>query len=361
MRSAPPLLLLLALLTGCGATSSSMSTTNLKVTEPLDPTLMYLRSYGDSISYGYNLQDRSLAFPSLIAEYNHLTSNFKNYAHPGDQACDISPKQIFSRSEDPSLALKGLFTVLIGGNDADVKLPGPYEAVFNLCQQAAIAWVAIPLEFKTRGSSLLVTTSGPTHFDTTNVWNSQVTEAAGASVTFPLQLAATSPVYVWYRIIDGNPGVFTYAVDGKVVGVLSTSTDPAIATQNFQTDSLALLRIPSVPAGPHTFTFTQLTAGLAGAGIVAVGAPPTGDPALRLRVLVGTIPFELDHTNEKNNLPYIADIISNVTLLAADGLDVELVDSRKYMTGTSADMTDPHHPNALGHQEIFKAFEDTLK
>ena len=127
------------------------------------------------------------------------------------------------------------------------------------------------------------------------------------------------------------------------------------------TDSLALLRIPSLGPGAHTFTFTQTSNALSGAAIVAVGTPFTGDPALRPRVLVGTIPFGLNHANENNNLPYIADQKANVALLAGDGLDVELYDSRTYMTGSTADMLDSRHPNALGHQEIFKAFEDTLK
>lgn len=334
---------------------------NLTVTAALDPSLKYFRSYGDSITYGFNLPDRTSAFPYLVANYNNLTANWKDFSNPGDQACDVPTHQIFQHFEDPSISLKGLFSLMIGSNDADVKTPGPYEVTYNLCHQASIAWLADPQESKVRGSSPLVTTSGPTHYDTNNFWNAQVTDAPNASVTFPLQLSVQSPVYVWYRIIDGNPGAFSYTIDGVVRGVLTTATLTPIATQHHVTDSLALLRIPGIAPGAHVFTFTQTTDGLSGAAIVAVGAPPTRDLSARPRVLVGTIPYELDHANDSNNLPYIADQKANVALLAGDGLDVELYDSRTYMTGSTADMIDPRHPNALGHQEIFKALEDTLK
>ncbi len=39
-------------------------------------------------------------------------------------------------------------------------------------------------------------------------------------------------------------------------------------------------------------------------------------------------------------------------------LDIELFDSRKYMTGTPADLVDQVHPNVLGHQEILHALTD---
>ena len=194
MRRLPLLFPIFLCMVGCGSSiHSAGGTQNLTVTAPLDPSLKYFRAYGDSITFGFNLPDRTLAFPTLVANYNKLTGDYRDYSNPGDQACDIPTHQIFQRFENPYTILKGLYSIMIGTNDADVKLTGPYEVTYNLCHQAAISWVAIPTESKLRGNSPLVTTSGPTHYDATNFWNAQVTDARGASVTFPLTLARSPP------------------------------------------------------------------------------------------------------------------------------------------------------------------------
>ncbi len=61
--------------------------------------------------------------------------------------------------------------------------------------------------------------------------------------------------------------------------------------------------------------------------------------------------------NDQPCLSYIQDIRNDVALLAADGLDVRLFDTRKFMLATSAEMSNSVHPNALGDQKLADAVE----
>ena len=354
-RAMPLLLLLVA---GCGGDIFTLASPLLVVTNSPDPTLTFLHSFGDSITAGYTLLDLSQDYVALTSTYNRLP--FSNYGNAGDQACDVPKRQIFGHADNPTLGHKGLYTVLIGTNDVNLRGTEAAEAVFNLCDLAAISWLAVPQEAKVLATAAGVRTSGPTHIDRSNNWNAAVTDAEGASVTFPLQTNAAGAVYVWYRIIDGNAGRFTCSLDGNVQGTLTSATTPALRTQNGEADSLALLRLTGVSAGSHSITLTQTSVGAAGLGVVAVGTPPTGDSKEWPKVLVGTVPLQLNDGNKQIRAAYTADIAANVAMLAQDGLQVVLFDPARYMTGTSADMNDALHPNALGNEEIFKAIESSL-
>ena len=321
-------------------------------------------AYGDSITFGYAVEH---PYPYYLAvdRILHLTDR----AISGDMACDVPARQIFPNAENPSTANPTLFSLLIGTNDVDIRGAGAFESNFNLCQQAALAWFAIPAEFKVFATANAVTTTGATHLEP--VWNARTTDSLGSTVTFPITTAAAGPLYAWYRITDGSAGSFTYTLDGKLLGTLTTATSAPIATANGTGSSLALLRIPNVPAGQHVLRFQQINdpAGssnpaLATAGFVAVGAPPPAATAGLSRVLVGLLPLQEDiggapcSATRVPCLAYDADIVANVALLAGDGLNIKLFDAAKYMTGTRADMADAVHPNTTGQREIEHALLD---
>ena len=331
----------------------------------LNTSANFYHSYGDSITAGYSLSSPSKqAYPALVAVQHQY--DLINVAISGSQACDVPTQQIIPHVEDPTLTTKGLYTLLISTNDVQVKGTGAYEQVFNLCHQATIAWLALPMAAKVLGTDPRVATVGATHLETENGWNAITTDALGSSVSFPLTVSSAGPVYVWYRITDGNSGTFTYSIDSVPLGNLHASTSPAIITQAGIKTSMALLRIAGVPAGLHAITFTQTSSSPSGAGIVAVGVPPAGPSAQMPHLFVGLTPPQLSSGSgvcSKNDSPcqaYRADITENVALLAGDHLDVATFDTGKYMTATLADMTDSLHPNALGHQEIAEALEDAL-
>ena len=318
-------------------------------------------AYGDSITYGYSLSDPAAqAYPALVAASEELP--FLNYAISGDQACDVPTRQIFPNEDNPTLAAHMEYSVLIGTNDVDLKGTGAYESVFMACHQATLSWLAIPAEYKVLANDSSVTTSGPGAIDRSNHWNAWTTAGQGSSVSFPITMVRNGPIYAWPRINDDTPATYTYSLDGVVLGTASTQTNPIISTQNGTTNSLGFLRLPAVSAGSHVVTFTQTSAGTNGVSVVGIGTPvgPTGNTLPT--VLAGTIPYQFNNgqcntSSDEPCLEYIQDIEADVNLFSADGLDVRLFDTRKYMLGTAADMNDTVHPNVLGQIELSQSVE----
>ncbi|NYF78250.1 SGNH/GDSL hydrolase family protein [Granulicella arctica] len=342
------------MLAGCGSNiySAIVTTSSAKY-----------RAYGDSITAGATLADPATqAYPALVAQDENLT--LANNAISGDQACDVPTRQIFANADSPSLVAPPKYSLLIGTNDVDRKGTGDYEAIYILCHQAAIAWLALPVEYKVLANSTGVTTTGSGAIDTTNHWNAWTTGALGSSISFTITTSSIGPIYAWPRIDDTNPGTYTYSLDGVVLGTGNTQTTPRIATGNGTTNSLGLLRLPAVAIGKHVVTFTQTSAGSNGMSIVGIGAPRKVETSTLPTVLVGTIPFQLHgphgdacSLSDAPCLKYIQDIQADVDLFSGDGLDVRLFDTRQYMFGTSSEMNDPLHPNAKGQIELSHAVE----
>ena len=329
----------------------------------LSTEFRYYHALGDSITAGFTLPDPATqSYAALVSSAVSLT--LTDDAIAGDQACDLPADQIVQRNELPTLAARGLYTLLVSTNDVSFKGAGPYESIFNLCQQATIAWLAVPAEYKVLATDATVKVTGPAHLEP--FWNAVTTDARNASVTFRLKTAGSGPIYVWYRITDGNKGFFSYAVDGTALGSLATGPSPAIDTVHGTESSLAFLRIPAVPAGGHTVTFTQTSTDSDGLGVVAVGTPAPPETPNLPRVLVGTTPKQKSRSNavcagnDSECQAYIQDIRLNVAVFASDGLGVSLFDTRKYEIGTDADMTDSVHPNAMGHREIALALYQAM-
>jgi hypothetical protein len=320
-------------------------------------------SYGDSITAGAGISHPEInAYPELVAASRGLA--ISNYAIFGDQACDVAPRQIFANADDPSPVYPPLYSLLIGTNDVDLKGVGPYEAVFNVCQQAVISWLALPVNHKVLADSINVATSGSGRLDTSQHWKAWTTDSMGASVSFSITTEQTGPIYAWPLIEDNNPGTYSYSVDGVLAGTGQSSAMPAISTHNGTSKSLGFIRIPAVPAGKHIITFTQTSAGSGGMAIVGIGAPPMNDDETLSTVLVGSIPYQLLRgfpgactDTEAPCLQYIQDIKNNINVFVGDGLDVRFFDTRQYMLGNKNEMNDSVHPNALGQFELSHAVE----
>jgi lysophospholipase L1-like esterase len=317
-------------------------------------------AYGDSITFGASLKNPSTeAYPALVAAQKKAA--VWNYAISGDQACDITTRQIFPH-KDPPVAGHRKYSILIGTNDVNVEGVGAYESVFEVCLQAAASWLAIPAEYKVSATSSTVTSAGLGGIDRSNHWSAWTTAGEGSSVTFPITLAANGPVYAWPLIRDDDPAKYTYSLDGIVLGSASMQTTPRIHTQNGSTESLGFLRIPSVAAGKHSVTLTQTSTGNGGVSIVGIGTPAGSLTSDLPRVLVGTIPYQFNDgkCNAVSDAPcqeYIDIIEADLSLLAADGLNVSLFDTRNFMPATAHDMYDAVHPNAQGHIELSHAVE----
>lgn len=317
------------------------------------------RAYGDSITFGATLKSGEKPYPAFIAEDETVTYVDNALSH--DQACDVAARQIFPHRDSPTLETHPKYSLLIGTNDVSSKGVGSYEAVFRVCHQAAISWLAIPAEHKVLATGTGVTMTGAGGLDADNNWNAWTTGAKGSSVSFTITTVQDGPIYAWPRIIDGNRGTYTYSLDGVVVGSGAAQTIPSMATLNGTSDSLGFLRLPVVPAGTHVVTFTQTSEGTNGVSVVGVGTPTKAPSDLLPTVLVGTIPYQLygsDCNSSRGPCQnYIEDIESDVRSLSNDGLDVRLFDTRNYMFGYPFEMNDPVHPSEYGQYELSHSIE----
>ncbi len=318
-------------------------------------------SFGDSITAGFLLANPQNAYPYLIG--NSLGFTVIDYAISGSQACDLAPAQLFENNENPSISSKMLYSVMIGTNDSARNIAG-YTAIFSKCYQAAVAWLAVPSEFKVRANTPGVTTYGGGALETNNNWDAWITSRQGSSITFPLTVSSARAAYIWARIIDGDAGTYSYSLDGTVVGNSTTGMSPVISTNNGATDSLQLLRIPSVQAGVHTITLTQ-TSSDGTMRIVGIGVPPDTQQGAPV-VLASDIPYSLNTAgtgcsgSATASLLYMAQIESAVELLNGDALNVAYIPTREYMFGTLAELEDNVHPNEAGHRELSNAFQSGL-
>jgi hypothetical protein len=318
---------------------------------------------GDFITDGATLSDPSeQAYPTLVSRERNAP--LTNLANAGDQACDVPARQIFPKGVSPTLASHSTYSVLIGVNDVDNQGEGAYEQVFIACHQATLAWLALPVEGKILAGSAGFEANGPGQMDTTNGWNAWTTQGQGSTVSFTITTAKGGPIYAWPMMDDASTATYGYALDGVETGTGAVQSSPQMATHNGTTRSLGFLRWPWVAAGRHTVTFIQTSSGTNGVSVVGIGAPSAVPAGQLPAVLAGTVPYQL-HTGQNVGcqatdapcLAYNNDILADVNMLAGDGLNVLLFDTRQYLQGTSAEMSDAVHPNAKGQEKLSQAVQ----
>ena len=332
----------------------------------LNPNPSYF-ALGDFITDGATLSNPTQqAYPALVSR--QIDAPLTNLANAGDQACDMAARQIFPNGLSSTLAMHSTYSVLIGVNDVDNQGEGVYEQVFEQCNQAVLAWLALPAEDKILAGAAGFQAAGPGQIDTSNGWNAWTTAGQGSTVSFTIVTTKPGPVYAWPLIDDSSMATYTYVLDGVVSGIAAVRTVPAMATQNGTTRSLGFLRWPYLPAGSHTITFTQNNSGTGGISVVGIGSPVASNAASSAGqlpvVLAGTVPYQM-HTGANTGcqstdapcLAYNIDIQVDVDMMAGDGLDVRLFDTRKYLQATTAEMKDATHPNAAGQQKLSQAVQ----
>ena len=336
---------------GCSTVDYGISTPDIApYAGTWKPTASF--NYGDSITHCVGVASLVNCYVNRLPRYLGFAST-TDRATPTYQACDVGKREVFPNDSPAPMRVQPLRTLLIGTNDAWYKRAGPYEVTFNLCHQAVISWLGTTSNNKVEGSSVLGTATGTCATDETfAVANGIACTTPGSTARFSIRTTG-NPIYIWYRIIDGDPGVFTYSVDGGAPVTLTTATADPISTSNKETDSVALARVP-IDEGSHTVIFSQQTAGTM--AIVAVGTANASASNPLPVVVVGDPPSELHDFYASDVAAYQADVGNNVQLFASDGLNVTFAPVGTFLTGQPEYMTDQLHPNDKGHILIFKAF-----
>ena len=317
-------------------------------------------SLGDDLPAGVPLAASTFAFPALLAQAHSFA--FTSGAIAGQAACDVLIHQYLQKQLVFTQAGAPLTTLMVGSTDTSSPATEP---TFQLCHQAALAWLAVPREFKVLpGDPGVTILSGTWNSETAPGWSYYNTYGGLTNVsgTGTVQFTLTStgaPLYLWYFLNQAGTGLFTVTVDGVPDPTLY-SAQPAAGTNTASGYGVAILRVP-VAAGLHTVQFSLQAGTLS---VLGVGTPPTAaDGSLHPTVLVSDLPSQSQSAPRDPaavTTLFAAGIQANVALLAADGLDLRLVPTRSFMTGAPEAMSDQVHPNALGHTQLAGAFESLL-
>ncbi len=314
------------------------------------------QAFGDGITSGQTVAPAQ-SYPSLFASADGFSTT--NLGVPNSIACDILPFGILANGFGPTQTGAPLSSLMVGSTDMD-SYGSAYLPLFTACDQAALAWLAIPREYKVLpGDPGAAVTSSSWTVDP-NTGALENTTGVGTS-TFDVT-SNGGPVYLWYLLGDALPGSFSLTTDGVAgTAVYSTQPTPAIGSLNHSAGiGFALLRFP-LSAGPHTLAINVLSGTV---GILGAATPPSlGTASVHPTVFVSDIPNQLSSAPAASPgliATYTQAIQSSVSQFQADGLDVRLVPTQQTMLGTPAEMTDSVDPNSLGQAHLAQIFESTF-
>ncbi len=323
------------------------------------------QAFGDSITAGFTLSNLTNRYPDLFAAaagFNY----YLNYAVSSAITCDVLASHILPNQLGPTQDSAPLYSLMIGSTDMDNFGTPHGEPNFTACHLAALAWLAIPREYKVLpGDPAATILSGPwslppvqsqSQHDPTadTLFNSS---GAGAA-----QFAVTSnggPLYLWYLLGDHLTGAFTVTLDGVPRGTTYTTNPVNRIGSQFNPDSTgyALLRLPVAP-GPHTLR-VDIVSGTVGL-LAAATAPSPGLASNHPTVLATDLPNQnlaQAAASPATIQQYSADALADVNLLAGDGLDIRTVPTHNYLGSSPAEFYDFAHPSILGHQHLLNAMQ----
>ena len=311
-------------------------------------------AYGDSITHGVGASAPAMTYAQRLAKDAGAT--LRNLAIPGQLTCNIARLQIFANRVAQTTDGANYVTLMEGTNDANLENPGPFEYNFKQCQRASLSWLAVP-----RANKAVARDGEACGLE--GHW--QIPASAAEALTSRtkgdrMTCALTSTgktIYIWYGVEDGNAGTFTYAIDDKPAVSLSTQSPTPLAGRAV-TDprGVFVARVVNVPAGAHRVRF-EVTSTTGSVTIWGAGTPPSGgEPNLAPRVFVTGVAHQNADLRGVETAQFDVDARQSAGLLRDDGLDVNFVDVREHVRGTSADMADVLHPNDLGQAQLRNAF-----
>ena len=313
-------------------------------------------AFGDSITAGSAASPNSDGYAFLLA--NDEGATLTNWGVSGDQACDQVNLKILLYS-NPQTTGNPAYTEMIGTNDANKNGIGSYEAVYQDCHKAGLAWMAIPAAYKIYAQAATATGTWTANNTAWYTGVASYTTQQGATKTFALTTYG-GPAYIWYQHIDSDTGTATYSVDGGSAIPFSTATTPAIGpTYNGGTSGVGILRITGLTSGTHNIVVTKTSSGgtlvLAGVGTPSP-YPYRGGPI----VYSAGVPRQQNDNIASTTAAYDADAQADAALLASDGLPIHFVNIRNYLNATT-DMANTEHPNNTGHGHLRDAFEAIMQ
>lgn len=312
-------------------------------------------AFGDSLSAGTGATNAYLyGFVYLVSKA--IGGPFLTYANPGDQAADLSYRWLFPNCNPQGGGTDPLYQVEIGTNDVtQYNSNANQQTIFKRIMLANYSWPAIPKASKVFGQAM--TLSGFVADNNIQSGLGVTSTTSGNTATATISTNASSNIYVYYLIRDGDTGTFTVKIDGTLQADTYTASttinafgdgSATIVTQNSVTSGIACLRFPVASAGSHTVLITNTGTTGQTITVYAVATNPTLSTSNPYVMAIS--PNHQNNANDTLSGTYSGFNNAIVTTLSGDGLNVVWVDTRTALgTNYATYYSDTLHPNNAGH------------
>ncbi len=318
------------------------------------------KAYGDSITNEVGASSPANAYINLLATsrgWSLTTNNAVDGDMVPDQADPVFAEVIGDGEQS---------TIMLGTNDQRFYEESvPKRTAFKVGHAALLAWLAIPDARKQKGQDADSETG--TWTDTSSAYGGTLgrqSVVAGSTITFTVY---GTVAYFCSILQNSIVATFTVSIDGVVRGSFATGPGATITSVNGRTFTPQLIRIPGLSEGSHSLVVTVVTAS-GGNPVYALWA--TGNQGHKTKegpnVWVGNVPrftsagYTASGGSDVDVAAFNAMIRANVTQLAADGLNVALVDSASRLNPAVDLGGDGVHPDDSGHAVIANAFIEAI-
>ena len=316
-----------------------------------------LTVYGNSISAGTGATVVTNGYAFILAR--QIGGQFLNYANSGDQVADLTYRWQFPTSNPIGGGADPTTISEIGTNDVTQYGSNVNkQTIFKRCELASLSWAGLPLASKKLGQAF--TLSGFAATDSIQKGLAIKSTTNGNTATTTITTQASSYIYVWYLIRDGNLGSFTFSIDGTLQtdNYNGTTTiynygdnGATIATQNGYTSAIACNRFAVSSAGSHTVVITNNSTTGQNVTILGIGTNPATS-SLNPTVISVT-PNHQNNANDSLSGVYSQFVTNTVTTLQGDGLNIILANTRSALgTNYATYYADAIHPNNAGHAKM---------
>ncbi len=321
--------------------------------------------FGDSISVNSSTSgasDAAHSYPNLVAAARGWAQT--NTAVAGNGVADVADAVFAAVIGDGSQS-----TLAIGTNDGttygtDVNK----QAAFASGHLALAAWLAIQDSRKLKGQSAGISYTGTwANLGAYGGALAKYAQVPGGTATFTVY---GTTAYIWTAVQQTNGATFALTVDGVSTGATYSCQSLGnvnVTTGNGRAYVPQLIRLTGLSEGLHTIVLT-VTAASGGAAVFLIGAAGnlgnhTKDgPNLWVGNILRRTATGYSGTamTEALTAAMNATVRANLLTLAADGLNVGLVDNASRFD--PATMTDSGglHPNDAGHAALAAGFLDAL-
>lgn len=327
-----------------------------------------LINFGDIRTAAPSYMAVSQIYPYLIGNAMGVAPiNYPATSFSDDWECDNVNERVFPNVNPQDT-----------GNPVITWLPSPGDPTYGgggadnhrndtaSCRLAALTWMAIPQSHKiyAQNSTNVVQTGSWSNFSSYGGTYGLTSTTSGDSLAFTTTTYG-GPLYLWYELQGNSGGTFRWTLDSTTTGSVAVQGNNAFTFPlSSSSQAPAAVRIPVQSSGGHTLNVALTSTTTLGnpVTILGVGTPPGKSYARGVpTVYLGGQIYEYNDALASTTSAYNQDQRSQAEQLHADGLNVNFVDVRNYIT-TVSDMIasglsgNPVAPNATGQKHIADAF-----